>query len=66
MNEPDITKNPENQELDEAQVEEVGGGGDLCSPADLLAITGSLTQSYENLVDFASHVIERVAGGTNN
>ncbi len=28
MNEPDITKNPDTQELDEAQVEEVGGGGD--------------------------------------
>ena len=66
MNEPDITKNPDAQELDETQVEEVGGGGDLCSADQLLAITGSLTQSYENLVDFASHVIERVAGDSSN
>lgn len=65
MNEPDITKSPETQELDETQVEEVGGGGD-CLPEQILAATGSLTQSYENVVAFASHVIGRVAGEDNN
>lgn len=65
MNEPDITKNPDTQELDETQVEEVGGGGD-CTPQDYLAATGSLTQAYENVVAFTSHVIERVAGENNN
>jgi hypothetical protein len=62
MYEPDSKKNPDTQELDEAQVEEVGGGGDLCSGPELERLTESLKQSYENLVDFTSHVIERVAG----
>lgn len=65
MNEPDITKKPDTQELDEAQVEEVGGGGD-CTINQALDSTGSLTQAYENVVAFASHVIERVAGENNN
>ena len=66
MNEPDSTKNPEPQELDEAQVEEVGGGGDNCTPDQYLAATGSLTQAYENVVAFTSHVIGRIAGENNN
>jgi hypothetical protein len=66
MNEPDITKSPETQELDETQVEEVAGGGDNCAPEQYLAATGSLIQAYENVVDFTSHVIERVVGPTNN
>jgi len=65
MNEPDNTKNPKTQELDEAQVEEVGGGGD-CLPEQILDATGSLTQAYENVVAFTSHVIGRVAGEDNN
>lgn len=66
MNEPVVSKIPVKNELDGAQVEEVAGGADLCSPDTILAITASLTQSYENLVGFASHVIERVAGGIGN
>lgn len=62
MNEPDTTKTTDELELDEAQVAEVGGGGDLCSGDELERLTASLKQSYENLVDFTSHVIERVAG----
>jgi len=45
--------------LDEAQVESVAGGG--CTGDQLLAVTGALKQAYEDLVDFTSHVIERVA-----
>lgn len=66
MNEPDITKSPETQELDEAQATEVGGGGDLCSGPELERLTESFTQSYENLVAFTSHVIGRIAGENNN
>jgi hypothetical protein len=44
--------------LDETQVEGVGGGS--CTGSDIVGITQSLTQAYENLVDFTSHVIERV------
>lgn len=66
MNEPDSTKNPDPQELDEAQVEEVGGGGDGCTINQALDSTGSLTQAYENVVAFTSHVIGRIAGENNN
>ena len=48
-------------ELDAAAVEGIGGGLS-CSPEDLTRLTASLKESYENLVDFTSHVIERVIG----
>ena len=47
--------------LDPATAEEIGGGLS-CSPEDLTRLTASLKESYENLVDFTSHVIERVIG----
>lgn len=40
------------------QLEKIGGGE--CTPADFIGIIGNLTQAYEGLVDFTSHVIERV------
>lgn len=64
MNEADVTKTPGRTELDLTQVEQVGGGADGCTLRDLEAVTAALKQSYENLVDFTSHVIERVAGGS--
>jgi hypothetical protein len=63
MNESEVSTPIDAKTLDEAQAGQVGGGLDLCSADELVRITASLTQSYENLVDFASHVIERVAGG---
>jgi len=72
MNEPDTNAipeanpNPDTHELDEAQAEEVAGGVDLCDADQYGAIAGSLTENYEKVVDFASHVIERVADGLNN
>lgn len=66
MNEPDVTKAPAKAELDPSLVEQVGGGGDWCSPSTLVELTAALKQSYENLVDFTSHVIDRVAGGPGN
>lgn len=45
--------------LDEAQVETVAGG-DLCSADQLRDLTAALKESYDNLVDFTSYVIERV------
>jgi hypothetical protein len=61
MSKPEVTKPLETTELDTAQAEQVAGG-DLCSAQDLLALTNSLTQAYENLVGFTSHVMERVIG----
>ena len=59
MSEQPDSKDAGDDTLDEAQVEDVAGGG--CTADQLLAITGSLKQAYEDLVDFTSHVIERVA-----
>lgn len=44
--------------LEAEQVNAVSGGS--CSPGDVLPIIQSLTQAYESLIDFTSHVIERV------
>ena len=44
--------------LEGEQVNAVAGGN--CTPADILPILTNLTQAYESLVDFTSHVIERV------
>jgi len=59
MNDQPDPKDEGNDTLDEAQAEDVAGGG--CTADQLLGITGSLKQAYEDLVDFTSHVIERVA-----
>jgi hypothetical protein len=61
MNEPDTSKIPDSNELDAAQVEAAAAGGE-CSPEAVVGITESLIEAYENLVDFTSHVIGRVAG----
>lgn len=61
MSDKTVSTNDAGNALDEKQVESVGGGGDSCSPESILGITSSLTQAYENLVDFTSHVIERVS-----
>jgi hypothetical protein len=45
--------------VDPRQLESIAGGD--CTASQLVALTGSLKQAYENLVDFTSHVIERVA-----
>ena len=47
-------------ELSIEQAQEAAGGNG-CSLNDIVPITQSLIQAYENLVDFTSHVIERVA-----
>jgi hypothetical protein len=47
-------------QLDAAQADAVSGG--VCTPEELRTFTEQLKQMYENLVDFTSHVIERVAG----
>jgi hypothetical protein len=59
MSEQPDSKDEGDGALDEAQVENVAGGG--CTGSEIVGITESLTRAYENLVDFTSHVIERVA-----
>jgi hypothetical protein len=58
MSEKPESTNDGGKALDEAQVESVAGGS--CTGSDIVGITQSLTQAYDNLVDFTSHVIERV------
>lgn len=50
---------PKNIGLSEEQVERISGGS--CTPADYIEILGHLREGYDNLVDFTSYVIERVA-----
>lgn len=64
MSEPDVSKALEKNELSGTQVEGVAGGINLCSADELRLLTAALKESYDNLVDFTSYVIERVAGGT--
>lgn len=49
---------PPGNVLDAEQVNAISGG--TCDPAVLIPLLGQLTQAYESLVDFTSHVIERV------
>lgn len=44
--------------LDAEQVAAVSGG--TCSPSEVVQFLNNLTHAYETLVDFTSHVMERV------
>jgi hypothetical protein len=55
------TKPETAKELDTTQAEAVGGGTDICNPVEL---TDGLRQAYDNLVDTASYVMERVITAT--
>lgn len=57
MSENEVSKGPA---LTAEQLEKIGGGE--CTIRDLQKAMEDFTQSYENLVGFVSHVIERVAG----
>jgi hypothetical protein len=47
-------------DLTPGQAQAVGGGE--CDAELLLQLTGQLKEAYDNLVDFTSYVIGRVAG----
>jgi hypothetical protein len=49
------------RQLDATQAESVGGGADVCT---ILEATNQFQAAYENLVDTASHIIERVMNAT--
>lgn len=51
---------PPGQVLDNAQVESVSGGLD-CTGEQIVSLVNNLTRAYEGLIDFTSHVIERVS-----
>jgi hypothetical protein len=57
----DETKIPGNS-LSPEQAQNVGGGSFSCSPDEILPLIGQLTEGYENLIQFATYVIERVIG----
>jgi hypothetical protein len=53
---------PKGLDLTQEQIDAISGGE--CSLQSIAEITAQLKQSYENLVDFTSYVIERVATAT--
>jgi hypothetical protein len=57
MSENEVTKAAG---LTTEQLEKIGGG--TCSPDQVFVIIQNLTDAYEGLVGFVSHVIERVGG----
>lgn len=61
MSESTNTNSLDANEITAAQATDVAGGN-MCSAEELVRLTAALKESYENLVDFASHVIERVSG----
>lgn len=49
--------------LDPELAEKISGGGlDLCTPGQIRDLIGDLRANYDELVDFTSYVIDRVAG----
>lgn len=46
--------------LTQEQLDAIAGGS--CTVEDVVGILGKLKESYEELIDFTSYVIERVAG----
>jgi hypothetical protein len=50
-------------EIKDEVLEQVAGGT-ICSAQEAFIIIQRLTEAYENLVDFTSHVIERVSSAT--
>lgn len=46
--------------LTQEQIESISGGN-TCTVGDYLRMTSQLKTAYEDLVDFTSYVIERVA-----
>jgi hypothetical protein len=59
QNEKPVT--PAGNELSAEQVDSIGGGD--CAAGQIVELTARLKEAYNNLVDFTSYVIERVAGG---
>ena len=54
---------PKGLDLTPEQVQAISGG-DGCALTSLEEISASLKQTYENLIDFTSYVIERVSTST--
>ena len=48
--------------LSKEQIEAVSGGDGECTPLQWIEATRELTAAYESLVDFTSHVFDRVFG----
>jgi hypothetical protein len=51
---------PPSNLLSKEQIESISGGFD-CSGSQLVELANNLTKAYEGLIDFTSHVFERIA-----
>jgi hypothetical protein len=54
---------PVGEPISPEQANAISGGELQCTIAELGQLSEDLKEIYENLIDFTSHVIERVAGG---
>ena len=54
---------PKGIELTQEQLDAIAGG-DGCSLISLVEVSAQLKDTYDNLVDFTSYVIERVVTST--
>jgi len=59
------TKQQAETQITAEQLEKVGGGS-VCSVNEMFVLVDGLTRAYEGLIDFTSHVFERVVNGVNN
>ena len=46
--------------ITQEQLDAIAGGS--CTPSEIATVIGTLKESYEQLVEFTTYVIERVAG----
>jgi hypothetical protein len=53
---------PKFEPISEEQLERISGGS--CTPEEWIKVFGELKGAYEELIDFTSYVIERVATST--
>lgn len=60
MSDSNVPKIPKGLELTPEQIEAISGG-DGCSAATIVEISGQIRQAYDDLVDFTSYVMERVS-----
>ena len=56
MSEPKI---PKFEPISDEQLQRISGGE--CTPQEVIKVLGDLKTAYDQLVDFTSYVIERVA-----
>lgn len=55
-----MSESKTNTPLTAEEIATISGGS--CTPQDLITISDQLKQTYENLIEFTTYMMERVAG----